>query len=500
MFGSRQAHLLRDGMGASMDQPNIIVVLVDQMRRDAMSCAGDPNVRTPNLDRMAANGVRFTSACSTFPACVPFRFSLITGEYAHSRNVPALGYRLSPAERTLGDAIKGQGYATAYIGKWHLYSAYGVSGGLNLSQASRTPVPASHRRGFDYWRGFELRNEFYDTYYFTDDDPKPRRLDGHQTDGLFGLALEYLETGRGGKPFFLLLSVEAPHPPFMASDDSLRRVRERGALVQRPNVDLAAIRFFPPEWYEENGPAGKVDPSDSASVKRVADANMQAYCAMIEMIDDNMGRLNSALEKEGLADNTIVMFLSDHGELGGSHGMLGKAEPWEESVGIPLIVSGPDRCVAGKGRTASVPVNTEDLFPTLVGLTGSAAAEGLTGIDLAPFLRGDTAEPARDGVLLEFVTETRANRSYYDETWRGIRSDRYKYTVIGSRAGARPWQLFDLRDDPYEMVNLVDRTDRAELCREMHRRLIALLDATADDFALAEAFGLKARNAVAPVV
>lgn len=484
-----------------MNQPNIIVVLVDQMRRDAMSCAGDPNVRTPHLDALAANGVRFTSACSTFPACVPFRFSMITGEYAHSRNVPALGYRLSPAERTLGDAIKAQGYATAYIGKWHLYSAYGVSGGLDLSQASRTPVPASHRRGFDHWRGFELRNQFYDTCYFADDDPEPHRLQGHQTDGLFALALEYLEKGRDdGRPFFLMLSVEAPHPPFMASPESLRRVRDRGPFVQRPNVDLGAIRFFPPEWYEETGPAGKIDPGDPASVRRVADANMQAYYAMIEMIDDNMGRLGAALEREGLAEDTIVVFLSDHGELGGSHGLLGKAEPWEESVGIPLIVSGPDGHVARKGTTASVPVNTEDLFPTLVGLAGGVAGGGLTGMDLSPFLRGESGEPVREGVLLEFVTETRPNRAYYDETWRGVRTDRYKYTVIGSRAGARPWQLFDLRDDPYELHNLVDRPEHAELAREMHRRLARLLDETGDDYALAEAFGLPARNAVAPAV
>lgn len=483
-----------------MEKPNIIVVLVDQMRRDAMSCAGDPNVRTPNLDRMAENGVRFISACSTFPACVPFRFSMITGEYAHSRNVPALGFRLSPAERTIGDAFKAEGYATAYIGKWHLYSAYGVSGGLGLSQANRTPIPQSHRRGFDHWRGFELRNDFYDTCYFADNETEPRRLSGHQTDGLFTLALDYLESGSARKaPFFMMLSVEAPHPPFMATAESLRRVRERGPLERRPNIDLDAVRFFPPEWYEETGPAGKVDPGDPDSVRRVADANELAYYAMIEMIDDNMGRLTSTLEEAGLADNTIVLFLSDHGELSGSHGLLGKAEPWEESVGIPLIVSGPDRYIAGKGRVASVPVNTEDLFPTLVGLAGGVTGGGLTGMDLSPFIRGESEEPVRDGVLLEFVTETRSNRAYYDETWRGIRTDRHKYTVIGSRSGARPWQLFDLNEDPYELDNLVDRPEHAALAGEMHRRLAGLLDRTGDDYALAPAFGHPARNAVAPI-
>ena len=121
--------------------PNVIVVLVDQLRRDALGFAGDPNIRTPNLDRLAASGVRFDNANSTYPACVPFRFSLLTGEYAHSRNIPGLGYRMSPAERTLGEAIAEIGHTTAYIGKWHLYSLYGVVGGMTLSQACRTPIP-----------------------------------------------------------------------------------------------------------------------------------------------------------------------------------------------------------------------------------------------------------------------------------------------------------------------------------------------------------------------
>lgn len=476
-----------------MNPSSIVVVLVDQMRRDALSCAGDPNLRTPHIDALAARGIRFTAANSTFPACVPFRFSMLTGQYAHTRNVPALGYRLSPAERTLGEAIGEQGYATAYIGKWHLYSAYGVSGGLTLSQAARTPIPASHRRGFDYWRGFELRNDFYDSWVFADDDAEPDRLDGHQTDALFGLAMQYLETDRpAAAPFFLLLSVEAPHPPFMATPEHLARVQARGEWQPRPNTDLDAIEFFPPEWYDETGPAGAIDPADPASVRRVFQANMQAYAAMIEQIDDNMGRLSDCLDRTGLADDTVVVFLSDHGELAGSHGQLGKAQPWEESVGVPLIAAGPG---IAPGRLCDLPVGTEDLFPTLLGLAGGAA--DLPGLDLSPLVRGG-AEPDRDGVLLEFVTETRAGRGYYDETWRGIRTRRHKYTVLGDRAGARPWQLYDLATDPFEQVNLIGDPAAAALAGDLHGRLAELLNDSGDDFALAPAFGVAGRNCVPP--
>ncbi len=480
-----------------MQQPNIVVVLVDQLRRDALGFAGDPNLRTPNIDRLARDGVSFSAACSTFPACVPFRFSLMTGEYAHSRNVPALGYRLSPSEKTLAEAVGDQGYRTAYVGKWHLYSAYGVSGGLSLPQACRTPIPPSHRRGWDDWRGFELRNDYYDTWYFRDAESEPRRLAGYQTDALFDLAFDFIEKDRPkDRPFFLTLSVEAPHPPFVAPPQAVQRVAARGALSHRRNVDVRGIRFFPPEWHEENGPGGAIDPEDPASVDRVFEANMRGYYAMIEEIDANMGRLRRVLRRAGLSENTILVFLSDHGELGGSHGLLGKAEPWEESVGIPLIVhAGASGQVPG-GRVCDAPLHTEDLFATLVGLAGRDQTPEAPRENFAPYILGEAPAPTRDGILLEFVTETRANRAYFNETWRGIRTKTHKYTVLGTRAGARPWQLFDLAADPFEQRNLVHEPGAADSAADLHRRLSVLLDATADDYALAPAFGLDGRRAV----
>lgn len=479
-----------------MSHPNIVIVLVDQMRRNAMSGAGDINVCTPHLDKMMNEGVTFTNAMSTYPACVPFRFTLMTGKYAHSRNVPGLGFRLSPAERTLGEAIRAQGYATAYIGKWHLYSAYGVSGGLSLSQACRTPIPRTHRRGFDYWRGFELRNDFYDSWYFADDEIAPRKVEGHQTDGLFDLALGYLENDRpADRPFFLTLSIEAPHPPFVASPEALARVQARGPIRHAGNVDVGAIEFFPPEWYETKPPAGPLDVKDPASVQRVFEANMQAYYAMIEMIDDNMGRLRQTLERTGLAENTLVVFLADHGELGGSHGLLGKGQPHEESAGIPLVVHGPPHLVPG-GRTVELPFATEDLYPTLVGLAGGSERPEPTAIDVSPLLRGEAGEPDRDAVLLQYVTEIRPGRGFYDETWRSVRTRTHKYSVIGNRAGARPWQLFDLAADPLEMNNLLDDPAAEGLAARLHARLIRLLDDTEDDYALASAFGHGPRRVV----
>lgn len=478
------------------ERPNIVVVLVDQLRRDALSCRGDPNVRTPNIDELARRGVSFDAACSSYPACVPFRFSMMTGEYAHTRGVLAIGHRLSPAERTLGEAVRDQGYATAYIGKWHLYSGYGLTGGMTLSQACRTPVPASHRRGFDTWRGFELRNDFHDTWYFRDDETEPRKLDGYQTHALFEMACDYVVRDRPrDRPFFLMLSVEAPHPPFTAPPGRVAAVAARGPLRTRPNVDVEAIRFAPPEWYGPGNAGGTADRADIATVRAAFDGNMAGYYAMIEEIDDRMGQLLACLDGEGLTGSTVVVFLSDHGELGGSHGLLGKAEPYEESVGIPLVVAGPG---IRQGATCPVPLATEDLFATISGLAGRRDAPGPGRRSFASYLRGEAEPPDRKAVLLEFVMEARPGRGYFDRTWRGVRTATHKYVTLGDRSGALPWLLFDLAADPFEQHNLLDAPNAAELAAGLHGQLIDLLDETADDYALAPAFGHPGRMARTP--
>jgi len=162
-------------------------------------------------------------------------------------------------------------------------------------------------------------------------------------------------------------------------------------------------------------------------------------------------------------------------------------------VGVPLILAGPG---VARGQTTDFPVGTEDLFPTLLGLTRGHDA-GLPGLNLAPFLHGGPT-PDRDGVLLEFVTETRAGRGYYDETWRGIRTRRHKYTVLGDRSGARPWQLYDLATDPYERTNLIDDPAARGTATDLHRRLGALLAETGDDYAVGPAFGIPGQGCVAP--
>nr|BFE56213.1 sulfatase [Dactylosporangium thailandense] len=449
---------------------NVILVIADQLRRQALGCYGDPNVHTPNIDALAESGARFTQASSTYPVCVPFRFTLMTGEYAHTRFIPSIEWRMSPAERTLADEFNDHGYDTAMFGKWHLYGNFGHYPGHTVVKASRTPVPRPFQGRFGHFAGFDIANDPYDTWYSTHDDPTMRKLPGYQTDDLFAMATEYATAPRD-RPFAAVLSVEPPHPLFTAPPEYLERWRDRD-IVLRENVE-------PDKQYKKRGPHGEGLLAD-----------LRVYYAMIENLDDNIGRLVAALRAAGTLDDTVIALTADHGELLGCHGELAKQRPWEESIGTPLIIGN----VGGGGRVLDEPTCTEDLFPTLLGLAGIAPRDPKPGRDLTPLARGETDRLDRDGVLLEFVAEMRPNIPFHAETWRGLRTRRYKYTVLGDAHGGTPWQFFDLEADPYELTNLVDDPAAAGEVARHHALLRERLAETFDHYVLAPAFGQPGLN------
>lgn len=455
---------------------NMIVILCDQMRRDAMSCAGDPNVSTPNIDRLAAEGVRFSGACSTYPVCVPTRFSLMTGQYAHTRQVPAIGWRMSPCERTIAHEFNDAGYETSLVGKWHLYGSHPMHpSDRNLfKKFGYSQVPRVNQGGFTKWRGFEFRNDHFDTAYFIDDDPTPHPIDGYQTDGLFDVAIRYVQEERDKhKPFFQIVSVEAPHPPLDVPEKYMRRWANK-ELQLRPNVGI--------EQYTVRG---------SKSEDLLDD--LRTYYAMIENLDDNIGKLFKMLEAEGLKENTAIVFISDHGELMGSHGLFDKQYPYEEAVGVPFIVSFPNGGIPSN-KVVSTPTCTEDWLPTFMGLVGLRPKSSYPGEDLTPLMKDDVQALARPGIMMEFVSEYREGMAFFDETWRGFRTERYKYTVKGDPYGAEPWQLFDLKNDPYEMENLINRPEFDDISRELHGYLIERMIETGDDFVMKRAWGYSGLN------
>jgi arylsulfatase A-like enzyme len=449
----------------TMDKrPNILVILSDQLRRQALGCYGNCDVATPHMDALAKSGVRFSNACSTYPVCVPFRFSLMTGEYAHTRFVPRSDWRMSPAERTLADEFNDAGYETFYVGKWHLHGGHGVLPSHSFLKANRMPVPRSHQGRFKHWRGFELRNDPYDTCYFKDDDPTPRPLGKYQTDGLFDLTMELLSKPQSA-PFFGIVSVEPPHTPHVAPPELEARWKEREV-------------HLPPNFSAKN------DAQRAAFLH-----TYRIYHAMVENLDANIGRCRKFLEENGLSENTIVVLMADHGDLLGSHGRQKKWWPYEESIGIPLVVFDP-RCTERAGRVIEEPTCTEDLFLTLLGLAGLPPRSDLPGDDLAPLVRGEITELVRAGVYLEFVADFKPDNPFHARTWRGFRGRRYKYTMLD---GA-PWQFFDLQNDPYEMHCLLNDDRHAAPLRAHHILLRERLIDSGDDYILSPAFGCEGAN------
>lgn len=408
-------------------QPNVLILLSDQLRRQAMSCYGDPNLSTPNVDRLAEQGTLFRGAWATYPICVPFRFTMMTGRPAHSRAVPSINWRMSPTERTLADEFDEAGYETIYIGKWHLW-------GQALAQ---DPVPPEHRGRWEQWLGYEhpkVGGERFDHQrtLFWHDGAEPTVLEEYETDGLYGLAMDYLENQRDrSRPFACIVSVRPPHPPMNPPPDLAAQWADRE--VELP----ASVRF------ESADPRR---PFDESTIRE----EWRMYYGMVQSLDANVGQMMDFLDRTGLAEETVVVFLSDHGELGGAHGLRRKSFPYEESVGIPLIVRHPR---APGGRVIEDPVCTEDLFPTFLGLAGVEPPVDLPGTNLSPLVRGERGRIDRPGVLLEFVGELRHNHWFYRQQWRAFRSRRYKYSVLGSGDRAASWQFFDLQEDPLETEN-----------------------------------------------
>jgi len=468
------------------EKPNVLVLMADQLRRCSLSVYGDPNIQTPNIDQLARMGVRFSQANTTYPICVPARFTFITGQYAHSRFIPAIEWRMSPAETTIADYFNSAGYHTCYIGKWHLYGGHGVLPGHTSGKANRSQIPRQHQGRFQKWQAFDVCNAPWNTYYFNDGDPTPIKIDGYQTDGLTDLAIDYLQTREGkDQPFFCVLSVEPPHFPMEAPRD-LEEKWLNTEIVLPENFLKADAAPSPGKQFGEE---------DRHHFIR----HIQLYYAMLENLDQNVGRILSALEDTGQADNTVILFFSDHGEMQGAHAehYWIKDHPYEESVGIPLFLYDP-RFPDRQDITIGTPTCMEDIMPTLLGAAGLDIPDTLPGKNLHPLATGHDEGLDREGVMLEFVCDTRKGKRhpmpYHEKYWRAFRTERYKYSVLGGAQGGEPWQFFDLQQDPLEMTNLLTSPDHQGEVRRHHQLLHQRLIETADHFVLKPAYGCGGLN------
>jgi arylsulfatase A-like enzyme len=418
-LGSFAATLAAEGT----QPPNILFVMPDQWRGMDVGYAGNSELKTPALDRLAQEGVRFDSVAANCPVSTPARSILLTGRYPHATRMGVNDVPLPDEEVTIAEILRGRGYYTGFAGKWHL------EGGKRLP--GYVP-PGERRQGFEFWAANICSHAYFDQQYFRD-EPTPIKMNGYDAFTWTDLGIEFLEKARRqSKPFFLALWHPSPHDPYL-EPPGFEGMYDPARLRLRKNWRPGAKRF--------------------GTAKDLA-----GYYAAISCLDREIGRLLERLDALGMRDNTIVVFTSDHGDMHGSHGMFLKRKPWEESVCVPGIIRWPAG-LKGSWRTG-VSFSHVDMLPTLLGLCGVRPPANIHGFDYSSYLK------TRSGRTPEFAHLMIYTKSEADEfgPWRGLRSGKYKY----ARFREKPWLLHDLETDPYEMENLVD--DPAQ------KRLIARLD------------------------
>ena len=414
--------------GSRETRPNMLVIYVDDLRADALSATGNPWIKTPHLDRLAAEGLVCTNSFVTTSLCCPGRVSVLTGKYAHATGVtdnqPKRDFQ--DRHRTFVDQLDEDGYETAFIGKWHL------------------PNPeASPQRGFDHWVSFEGQGEYFDP--LLNIDGARVQSTGHNADVLTDRALGWLEGHAGARdPFFLFLSYKNCHTPW---DPPLRH---RGLL---DDVDIPLPASFnddpdelPTAWrasrLSRRNRGAHPHPEYYAAVVR-------RYHELIMGVDESVGRVLELLESRGVLDETLVLFTSDNGYLLGEHGFIQKGHSYEPSMRVPLILRYP--AVIPAGSLSSRAALNVDIAPTLLSLAGLDIPEDVQGVDLAPLWQAQDDKGPRNWrewflYIAPWFQDNGAPREL------ALHSERWKYVRFLEDTPSEA--LFDLLHDPGERINL----------------------------------------------
>ncbi len=428
---------------ASSGRPNVIYAFSDEHRWQSMSFTEMPGVKTPNMDRLARQGCSFTHCISNYPVCTPHRAILLTGRWPYQQGLIDNDIALNSGEMTIGKAFKAAGYATGYIGKWHL--------------GGRRAEPF----GFDLSLIWEGTNQHWKSTWFPASGPAVQEK-AYNASVMTRQAIQFIEAHRG-EPFFLMLSWNPPHTSFTDPPPEFQALYpDQGLLPFRPNVPAVADRRR----------GGGVSEVPTWEVYR-------GYHAHISAIDAELGRLMQKLDELGLADNTVLVYSSDHGSMQGSHGVGGKRQPYEESIRVPFIVRWPG--VIPEGIHPDELFGTIDVMPSLCSLAGIPVPPTCEGINLSPIMRGQPGPtPASQFMMHVSKGNASGGDGHPAPLFRGVTTGRYTYAVQPDG----PWCLFDNAQDPYQAHNLIDDPGLAGVRGELRGMLAEWLKKAKDPFVL----------------
>jgi arylsulfatase A-like enzyme len=425
-------------------RPNVLILLADEWRAQATGYNADPNVRTPVLDRLESESVHFENAVSGSPVCCPYRASLLTGQYPLTHGVFINDVELKPKGPTLGETYRRAGYRTGVIGKWHVYGSPDGNYGRRLAY-----IPPEKRFGFDYWKACECTHDYNHSLYYEGDDRSPKYWPGYDAIAQTEDACRFIRSYAGADPFLLVLSLGPPHFPYATAPEQYRQMYAGREIQLRRNV-----------------------PTDK---RAEASEILRGYYAHMCAIDDCLGRLLAALDLAQAADDTIVVFTSDHGDMMLSQGLTTKLYPWDESIRVPFLLRYP-RQLGHKGRRIPTPLNAPDIMPTLLGLSGLATPDSVEGRDWSGLILGRAQAHADDAAFLNLAVPITEARRYGIAEYRGLRTAQHTYV----RSIHGPWLLYDNWADPFQMHNLCGKNN--PLQARLDRALDATLRRRQDEF------------------
>lgn len=411
-----------------MNKPNIIFYFSDQQRADSAGCYGQKLPVTPNLDKIAEEGTLFENAFTCQPVCGPMRACLQSGVYASQNGCYRNDIALPTDTKGIAHYLTEAGYDTAYIGKWHLASD-------SKHRLATKPTPKERRGGYDYWRAadiLEFTSHGYNGYVF---DENNQRLDfkGYRADKINDFAIEYLKKPHK-KPFFMFVSQLEPHH----QNDRLRFESPKGLKNKFKDYEV---------------------PGDLKGTLGDWRVQMPSYLACCNSVDTNFGKLIQTLKDEGLYDNTVIIYTSDHGCHFRTRNMEYKRSCHENSIKVPLVITGG--AFTGGGRVNDL-VSLIDLPATVLDIAGAEIPEHFMGKSL-------TDKKGHESVFIQ-ISESQIGRA--------VRTDKWKYSVSAKNADkafADEYKddfLYDLENDPFEKNNLISSPEHCEIRLEMRKLLI----------------------------
>jgi arylsulfatase A-like enzyme len=437
-------------------RPNVLYVFSDEHR--TFSLPGDrfSSVLAPNIDAFRRQNLSMEQCISTYPLCSPHRAILLTGLWPFQNGVMRNGIKLGTEVPSIGETFRRSGYRTAYVGKWHL---------SGTSDPTQLFVPKGpDRQGFEDWHVWGSTNKHFDASYTFDQDTGEKILPkGYNATLMTDQAVEFIHKQTKEQPWMLIVSWNPPHPKFEDAPKEEIELYDPGPLKFRPNVKVGY---------------GTGELSTEENLRNT----MRGYFAHITAIDREFGRLLKALDETGQADNTIVVYTSDHGEMMGSHGRMHKRVPHEESCRVPFFIRYPG--VTPKNANSDLLFASIDIYPSMCALAGVPIPSHCKGMDLSGAMRGEKIiAPEAAFLINQMGGIDEGNQGLPPPVWRGVRTQTHTYAV----AEDGRWFLFDNVNDPYQQMNLIEDPKQGDLLARFDTLILNWLKESADPFPYREA-------------